>query len=563
MKKNKNFLYRIFNKIFKKNSRKRLSQGGENMEQKISEILKEQIEKSEYPVVGAKYNNEYKNLDDVVNPDGNIELIDINSKEGMKIYRRTLTYIMGMAFWYTYPHAHITVDYQLSNAMYCTINNMEVTIEILENVKAKMREIIDQNLKIEKRTMTREEAEKFFEENHTSKGRLQLDSEEKQEINMCFCADYFNYLYETIATHTGATQIFDLQKYSDGFLLRYPSTKNVRKLPEFKETKKLLWALQEYETIYKVLNVGTVFKLNKTVKENKIRDLILLSEALHEKKISQIADKIAAKKDVKMILIAGPSSSGKTTFAQRLGIQLRINGLKPVTISVDNYFVERTDTPRNEKGEYDFECIEAIDTELFNRHLVALLNGEEVEMPEFNFHTGTKEYNGKKLKLNNDEVLVIEGIHCLNDRLTSKIPQEQKYKIYISALTVLNLDHYNRISTTDTRLVRRIVRDNQFRGYSAAQTIATWNNVNRGEERNIFPFQEDADSIFNTSLIYELGVLKNEAEPLLQAITNEQPQYAEAQRLLELLRYFEPISKDIVPSHSLIKEFLGGGDFKG
>ena len=533
------------------------------MEQKISEILKEEIQNSEYPVIGAKYNNEYKNLDDFVNPEGNIELITINSKEGMKIYRRTLTYIMGKAFWHIYPHAHITVDYQLSNAMYCTIDNMEVTTDILENVKAKMREIIDQDLKIEKRTMTREEAAEFFEKNKTSKGRLQLDLEEKQDINMCFCEDYFNYLYETIATHTGVTQIFDLQKYSDGFLLRYPSTRNVRELPQFKETKKLLWALQEYETIYRVLNVGTVYRLNKTVQENKIRDLILLSEALHEKKISQIADKVAAKKGVKMILIAGPSSSGKTTFAQRLGIQLRINGLKPVTISVDNYFVERKDTPLNEKGEYDFECIEAIDTELFNRHLVALLNGEEVEMPEFNFHTGTKEYKGKKLKLNDDEVLVIEGIHCLNDRLTSSIPQEQKYKIYISALTVLNIDHYNRISTTDTRLVRRIVRDNQFRGYSASQTIATWNNVNRGEEKNIFPFQEEADSIFNTSLIYELGVLKAEAEPLLNAITNDQPQYAEAQRLLELLRYFEPISKDIVPSHSLLKEFLGGGDFKG
>ena len=531
------------------------------MEQKISEILKEQIEKSEYPVVGAKYNNEYKNLDDVVDVNGNIELIDINSKEGMKIYRRTLTYIMGMAFWYVYPQAHITVDYQLSNSMYCTIDNMEITNEMLENVKLKMRELIDNDLKIEKRTMTRDEAQKFYEENHTSKGRLQHDLEEKEDINMHFCEDYFNYIYETIATHTGVAQIFDLQKYSEGFLLRYPSSDNVKVLPEFQETKKLLWALQEYESIYKVLNVGTVYKLNKTVKENRIRDLILLSEALHEKKISQIADKIANRNGVKMILIAGPSSSGKTTFAERLGIQLRINGLKPVTISVDNYFVERKDTPRNEKGEYDFECIEAIDTELFNNHLISLLNGEEVEMPEFNFHTGTKEYKGKKLKLNDDEVLVIEGIHCLNDKLTSKIPQEQKYKIYISALTVLNMDHYNRISTTDTRLVRRIVRDNQFRGYTAAQTISTWHNVNRGEQVNIFPFQEDADSIFNTSLIYELCALKVEAEPLLKNIKNDQPEYAEAQRLLEILRYFEPISKDIVPSHSLLKEFLGGGDF--
>ena len=264
-----------------------------------------------------------------------------------------------------------------------------------------------------------------------------------------------------------------------------------------------------------------------------------------------------------MILIAGPSSSGKTTFAQRLGIQLRINGLKPVTISVDNYFVERKDTPRNEKGEYDFECIEAIDTELFNKHLLALLNGEEIEMPEFDFHKGVKKYNGKMMKLKDDEVLVIEGIHCLNDKLTEKIPQEQKYKIYISALTVLNLDHFNRISTTDTRLVRRIVRDNQFRGYNAKQTISTWHNVNRGEERNIFPFQEDADSIFNTSLIYELGVLKYKVMPLLQEISNDEAEYAEAQRLIEILRYFEPISEDLVPANSLVKEFLGGGDFKG
>ena len=433
---------------------------------RISDLLKEQIAESEYPVVGAKFNNEYKNLDYPLEESGKIELIDINSKEGMKIYRRTLTFIMGKAFWRTYPKAHVVVDYQLTNAMYCTIENMEVTEKMLEKVKAKMQEIIDQDLKIEKRTMTREEAEKFYAKTNTPKGRLQFDLEDNNEINMYYCNDYYNYIYETVATHTGVTKIFDLQKYSKGFLLRYPSVKDVNTLPEFKETKKLLWALQEYETIYKVLNVGTVYRLNTATKENKIKELILLSEALHEKKISQIADKIASKKDIKMVLIAGPSSSGKTTFAQRLGIQLRINGLKPVTISVDNYFVERKDTPRNEKGEYDFECIEAIDTDLFNKHLVALLNGEEVEMPEFDFHEGTKRYNGNKIKLAKDEILVIEGIHCLNDKLTEKISKDQKFKIYISALTVLNMDAFNRISTTDTRLIRRIVRDSKFRGYS-------------------------------------------------------------------------------------------------
>ena len=530
---------------------------------RISELLKDQIAESEYPVVGAKFNNEYKDLDYPLEESGKIELIDIASKEGMKIYRRTLTYIMGKAFWRTYPKAHVIVDYQLSNAMYCNLENMEVTDEMIEKVKKKMQEIIDQDLKIEKRTMTREEAEKFYKTTNSPKGRLQFDIKENQEINLYYCKDYYNYIYETIATRTGVTKVFDLQKYNNGFLLRYPSVRDINTLPEFKETKKLLWALQEYETIYKVLNVGTVYRLNTAVKENRIKDLILLSEALHEKKISQIADKIASKKDVKIILIAGPSSSGKTTFAQRLGIQLRLNGIKPVTISVDNYFVERKNNPKNEKGEYDFECIEAIDTELFNKHLVALLNGEEVEMPEFDFHEGVKKYNGNKIKLAKDEVLVIEGIHCLNDKLTEKISKDQKYKIYISALTVLNMDAFNRISTTDTRLVRRIVRDNQFRGYTAQATIASWDNVNKGEQGNIFPFQEEADSIFNTSLIYELGVLKAEVMPLLEEITNDQPEYAEARRLIEILKYFEPIPKELVPSNSLLKEFLGGGDFKG
>lgn len=542
-------------------NKKMIMQTEENT--KISELLKDQIAESEYPVVGAKFNNEYKNLDYSLEESGKIELIDINSKEGMKIYRRTLTFIMGMAFWRAYPKAHIVVDYQLSNAMYCTIENMEVTEEMMQKVKAKMQEIIDKDMKIEKRTMTRKEAEEFYKKTNTPKGRLQFDLEDNNEINMYYCGNYYNYFYEVVATHTGVTKIFDIQKYGNGFLLRYPSSKNVNILPKFKETKKLLWAMEEYETIYRVLNVGTVYRLNTAVKENRIKDLILLSEALHEKKISQIADKIAKKKDVKMILIAGPSSSGKTTFAQRLGIQLRLNGIKPVTISVDNYFVEREDNPKNEKGEYDFECLEAIDRDLLNKHLLALLEGKEIEMPEFDFREGTKKYNGKKLKLAKDEVLVIEGIHCLNDKLTEKIPHEQKYKVYISALTVLNMDSFNRISTTDTRLIRRIVRDNKFRGYTAKQTIATWNNVNKGEQNNIYPFQEGADSIFNTSLIYELGVLKNEIMPLLEEITKEEPEYAEARRLMEILRYFQTIPENMVPSNSLLKEFLGGGDFKG
>ena len=288
----------------------------------------------------------------------------------------------------------------------------------------------------------------------------------------------------------------------------------------------------------------------------------MLDEALHEKKISQIADKIAKNRKNKVILIAGPSSSGKTTFAQRLGLQLELNGLKPVTISVDNYFVEREDTPRDENGDYDFEDINAIDMDLFNNQILRLLKGEEVETPTFNFHTGHKEYRGDKLKLNKNEVLVIEGIHCLNNKLTRNIPKENKFKIYISALTVLNIDYFNRISTTDSRLIRRIVRDNQFRGYSALHTIKMWPSVNRGEEKNIFPYQEEADVMFNTSLVYEISVLKPLVLPLLQEIDKSEPEYSEAKRLCDILQYFEPIPKELIPTNSLLREFLGNGDFK-
>ena len=332
-------------------------------------------------------------------------------------------------------------------------------------------------------------------------------------------------------------------------------------MSEFRDTKKLSWALEEFEKIHSVLDVLTVYKLNKAVEEGRIKDIIMLAEALHEKKIANIADDIKKRKNTKMVLIAGPSSSGKTTFAQRLGIQLRLNGIKPVTLSVDNYFVERQDTPRNENGEYNFECIEAIDLKLFNEHLVKLLNGEEIEVPEFDFSVGTKRYNGEKMRLAEDEILVIEGIHCLNDKLTSQIEKDKKYKIYISALTVLNMDRYNRISTTDTRLIRRIVRDYQFRSYSAIHTLNTWHQVTDGEEKNIFPFQEDADRIFNTSLIYELGALKPIAMPLLKEIKRDNVEYAEAQRLINILKYFREIPAEYVPDNSLLKEFIGGGTF--
>lgn len=527
----------------------------------VKEALEEEIKNNKYEVIGCLYNNDYKNLETPVEEGAKIELIDISSKEGMKIYVRTIVYIMGRAFENLYQREKIMVEYQLGNAMYCKCDNIEITEEFIKNLKDEMQKIIEKDEKITKVEMTRKEAEKFYEENNSSRGRLQFDLEGNEPIYMYFCGKYYNYCYGTLANRTGIIKIFDVIKYGDGFLIRYPSSKEPTKMPEFHETKKLAWALEEFEKIHSVLDVLTVYKLNKAIEEDRIKDVIMLAEALHEKKIANIADDIAKRKNVKMVLIAGPSSSGKTTFAQRLGIQLRLNGLKPVTISVDNYFVERQDTPRDENGEYNFECIEAIDLKLFNEHLVKLLNGEEIEVPEFDFSVGTKRYNGKKMKLADDEILVIEGIHCLNDKLTSQISKEQKYKIYISALTVLNMDRYNRISTTDTRLVRRIVRDYQFRGYSALHTLNTWHKVTEGEEKNIFPYQESANTIFNTSLIYELNALKPIAMPLLGAITDEYKEYAEAQRLINILKYFKEIPKDYVPNNSLLKEFLGGGTF--
>ena len=410
--------------------------------------------------------------------------------------------------------------------------------------------------------MTKEEAIKFYEKENSLRGILQLDNEQKKGVSLCFCEDYYNYFYGVMPIDTSYINVFDIIPYNDGFLLRYPDKENPEALEPGLVSKKMISTLDEYKDIHRVLDVNTIYKLNKQIREGKSAELVLLAEALHEKKISDIADNVVKRKNVKVILIAGPSSSGKTTFAKRLGIQLRLNGLKPVTISVDDYFVEREQTPLDENGKYNFECIEAIDLKLFNEHLTTLLNGGEILCPTFDFKEGSKKYTGKKMRLAEDEVLVIEGIHCLNDKLTESIPKELKYKIYISALTVLNVDYYNRISTTDSRLIRRMVRDHNFRGYTAMHTLQMWNSVNKGENQYIFPFQDEADSMFNTSLIYELCVLKKYALPMLQEIDNSYVEYAEAKRLCEFLKYFEDIEDKYVPQNSLLREFIGGSIFE-
>ena len=526
---------------------------------RIKDILKDEIVKTD--AIAARFNNEVKSLNYKLNEDGVLTLIDISNKDGMRVYRKGLLFVIGMAVEELYPNAKMIVNYQLSNSLLCEFENLEVTDEVIEAINNKVKELIEKDLPIEKKSMTKEEAIEFYKDKDTTKGRLQLDLNTKYRVSLYWCENYFNYFYGILPISTGKLKIYEIIKYHRGFLVRYPSRREIDKLPEFKENKKLLATLDEYDLLHRVLDVPTVGKLNEITRSNKIKDYILLDEALHEKKIANIADDIVKNESIKMVLIAGPSSSGKTSFAQRLGIQLRINGLKPVTISVDNYFVERSENPKDEFGNYDFECIEALDINLFNDHLVKLLNGEEIQVPTFDFEVGTKRYLGNTLQLHDDEILVIEGIHCLNDELTKLIPKEQKYKIYISCLTVLNIDEHNRISTTDTRLIRRLVRDNQFRGNKALSTLKRWDSVVAGEEKNIFPYQEEADIMFNSSLIYELAVLKDYAMPLLEEISNSITEYSEAKRLHRMLGYFESIPAEYIPNNSLLREFVGGSTF--
>ena len=396
----------------------------------IIELFENKL-KDNNKIIACDINNEIKSLNYIPKENDNVTFVDVTSRDGRRTYIRGLLFIMSMAFNKCYPEAFLSVNYQLTNAMYCEVDNLEVTKEMIENVSNKMKEIVSSKLDIRKVEMTKEEAIKFYEKENTLRGILQLDNEQKKGVSLYFCEDYYNYFYGVMPIDTSYINVFDIIPYNYGFLLRYPDKTNPNVLEPGTVSKKMISTLDEYKDIHRVLDINTIYKLNKKIREGKASEIVLLAEALHEKKISDIADNIINKKNVKVILIAGPSSSGKTTFAKRLGIQLRLNGLKPVTISVDDYFVEREQTPLDENGKYNFECIEAIDLKLFNDNLTTLLNGGEILCPTFDFKEGSKKYSGKKMSLAEDEVLVIEGIHCLNDKLTESIPKELKYKIYI------------------------------------------------------------------------------------------------------------------------------------
>jgi uridine kinase len=528
----------------------------------LYEIFKENYEQQALPIVLAKINERYCELTKVLEHEGTFDIVDIRTNLGMRTYIRTLQFVLIKAVLELYPEAQITIEHSLSKGLFGEIHkNTPLTCEDVGDIKVKMREIIKKDLPIKKVEFSKKEAiEVFTKYKMEDKLRL-LNSISIDTVKLYEIDGRYDYFYGSMAYSTGVLRYFDLMCYDSGFILRYPTENSPTVIPEFVEQEKLAKIFYETEQWGNILGVGDVGSLNAKVDNGDIISIIHAAEAFHEKKIAYIADMIHERKNNKLVLIAGPSSSGKTTFARRLGVQLRVNGYLPIPISLDDYFVNRERTPKDQNGEYDFESIYALDLELFNEHLEALLRGDEVELPNFNFRKGQREWNGEKIKLPDNGVLVVEGIHGLNEMLTSSIPKENKFKVYISALTQLNLDNHNRIATTDVRMIRRIVRDFLSRGYGGEQTLKMWPSIRRGEEKNIFVFQEEADVMFNSTLVYELCVLKKYALEELKKITPESPVYYEALRLISFLNFFKEVDMKAAPDNSILREFVGGSVF--
>ena len=514
-------------------------------------------------IIAARVDNDIRELSYILDRDCKVKFIDLTEEDGMRIYRRSLYFIFMKASYDLFPDRRVIISHAVSKGLFCELRGeKELEPADVEQIEARMHEIVAQAIPFEKREIPLEEAEALFK----STGRMDryhsVEHRKKSFVTIYNCGGMDDYFYGYMAPDTGYIRVFGLRHHLGGLIIQFPDKSSPQALPEYVEQEKLFNIYLEFKKWGRILEVENVGALNDLIMQGKSTSIVRISEALHEKKIAKIADMIAnSGHEKRIILISGPSSSGKTTFAQRLSIQLRVNGLKPVTISLDDYFVNREETPKDEFGDYDFEALEAIDVKFFNKQLKELIQGLEVELPLFNFNTGTREPVGKKLKIEEDNVLVIEGIHGLNEKLTSEIPAQSKFKIYVSALTSMNIDDHNRIPTTDNRIIRRIVRDHQFRGSNAVSTIKRWPSVRRGEDRNIFPFQESADIMFNSSLMYELGILKTFAEPLLNEIDNTAPEYSEARRLIEFLSYFVPLDCKDVPANSIIKEFIGGSCF--
>ena len=520
-----------------------------------------------YGPVSAKVNNKVESLDFRVYYNKDIEFLDITISSGMRTYVRSLFFILVKAVEELYPQGSISLEHPISKGYFCKLHiDRTIGLDDVQRIKQKMQEIIAADIPYTRTESHTEEVVRLFEKRGMmDKARL-LDTYGQLYSYYYQLGDTVDCYYSSLVPSTGYIRLFDIVKYYDGLLLRIPSRENPTKLEEVVKQEKMLEVFQEYHRWNQILGISTVGDLNVACNHGHATDLINVSEALQEKKIAQIADEITHRnqdgKRVKLVLISGPSSSGKTTFSKRLSIQLMTNGLKPYPISLDDYFVNRNDTPLDENGKHDFESLYAVDLPFFEEQLTTLLNGGEVELPRYNFTTGKREMSGKKLRIDEHMILIIEGIHALNPALTPHIPNENKYKVYVSALTTILLDNHNYIPTTDNRLLRRIIRDYKYRNYSAEETIARWPSVRAGEEKWIFPYQENADAMFNSALLFELAVLKDYVEPVLRKVPNRCPEYSEAHRLLRFLNYFVSVQDKELPPTSLLREFLGGSSFQ-
>ena len=512
--------------------------------------------------VSARVNNKVEGMHYRVYNSKDVEFLDMTSSSGSRAYTRTLFFVLCKAVQDIYPATDVVIDIPVSNGFYVDIRlGRPVVDEDVNIIRRRMQEIIDARMPIRRFTVPTEEAVALFQEKGDVEKVKLLKTSGAIYTTYYKIGDYVDYYYGTLLTNTSQLYLFGLEKYYDGMLLRIPSLTNPDVLGEMTRQDKMFEIFKEHHRWQSILGIRTVGDFNQAIDANYSTGIINISEALQEKKIAKIAEEIASRKGVKLVLLAGPSSSGKTTSCKRLSIQLAVNGLKPLQISLDDYFVDREKTPKDASGEYDYESIYALNLDLINEQFNALFRGEEVELPKYDFQSGKSKKSGNKLKMNDNNVLVVEGIHALNPELTAHIPQEQIFRVYASALTTILLDNHNYIPTTDNRLLRRIIRDYKYRGVSAQETIHRWPSVRAGENKWIFPFQENADAMLNTAMLYELAVIKTQAEPLLQQVPENCEEYAEAYRLLKFLKYFKGIPYNNLPPTSLLREFLGGSSF--
>ena len=512
--------------------------------------------------VSARVNNKVEGMHYRVYNSKDVEFLDMNSASGSRAYTRTLFFVLCKAVQDIYPNTDVVIDIPVSNGFYVDIRlGRPVVDEDVNILRRRMQEIIDSKMPIRRFTVPTEEAIALFQEKGDVEKVKLLRTSGSIYTTYYKIGEYVDYYYGTLLTNTSQLYLFGLEKYYDGMLLRIPSVSNPDELGEMTRQDKMFDIFKEHHRWQEILGIRTVGDFNQAIDAGHATDIINISEALQEKKLAKIAEEIASREGVKLVLLAGPSSSGKTTSCKRLSIQLAVNGLKPLQISLDDYFVDRDKTPKDENGDFDFESIYALNLDLLNEQFNALFRGEEVELPKYDFPSGKSVKSGKKLKLEPNNVLVVEGIHALNPELTAHIPEEQIFRVYASALTTILLDNHNYIPTTDNRLLRRIIRDYKYRGVSAQETIRRWPSVRSGENKWIFPFQENADAMLNTAMLYELSVLKMQAEPLLQQVPENCEEFAEAYRLLKFLKYFKGIPYNNLPPTSLLREFLGGSSF--